>query len=836
MAGRGSRRAGGRIGSGIAFVAGSIVVLLAFTACGGGGSGLFEPVYSLEDPPAPVFVEGDTVASLEVVLPEAESFVLRATLPVPKGVYPRLDGLQPFQLYHRDAGTFPAQAEIVTRYPHAEDGADVVELLGKVTRPVGHSPGERLSYSVLLQPAAPGAYSGDAAVESLLATPAALVARSHDCFGNAYTSDLWTDARAGNGTLRVLRSGASADQRTTHSVLLPDPPVAGATATLPHFFGVHAYLTRWQDEPFFSLDLRVHNALSGLDATTDHDDPLRELYFHDFELVLPQGWVVLNAFTDPYFGAPYDEGSNRVWPIVAPLSDGTLHVIHQEGQFERRLAICPAGQESRALAYLHEENLAFCRDGQNASGMQYFSWWNEATARYFPQRQVLPYLESVGLDNLRTADANELALRSDQVATGSSGPWPTEATGMGWAHPWNLSDAGMVSGEEIFLYEGVECAAAASRDGYRMLELRHRMYTDRQHNVLFDLDGQHTRWESWAVHAPQGDYLPVLWYDHPLLWAQDPFGFDAELTAAQNAWVQANGKAPAYEQELLGYASIDEAHLVRYTHTPKALVWLGNDALAKEDLWAQAEGILFTYTDLPQDLWDSVSPVSLLAAQRHVQQCPGNGVSYGRAEAWGLDAVLCAYSSETPEWRARVKPWFDKVIDMLEIGQSSCSGTIQNSAIINIFGGRYGVRQSIEAAITENALVGLRESVYRGDDFERTEQLDRVLGGSIYGMIGNLVWSHAHHGPWAIMAVGPADLTQPEFCDSIPHDGNVGIVDHYQVWSSFAYAYTITHDQRFLDKAREALEVSDVHAMEADPLDNLHNKCALLALVQRLQP
>ncbi|MBK7877117.1 MAG: hypothetical protein IPJ77_15455 [Planctomycetes bacterium] len=834
MAGKGSGRAHVRAGTKSIPFTSALALAFALGACGGGGS-TSEPTFAMVDPPALVFAEGDTVGSLEVVLPEAESFVLRATVPVPKGTYPRLDGAQPFQLSHRNAGAFPAQAEIVTRYPRYEDGADVVEILGRVTRPTGSSAGDRVHYSVLYQPTTALAFAPEPDVAALLAGAGNLVARTHDCFGNLYQSDLWTDARAESGTLRVLRTGVSADQRATHSVLQPEPVVEGETGTLPHSFGVHAYLTQWQDEPFVSLDLRVHNAFSGKDGTTSLDDPLIELYFADFELVLPTGWVVLNAFTDPYFGAPYDEGDRRVWPIVAPMGDGTLHVLHQQGQFERRLALCREGDEARALAYLREENLAFCRDGENGGGMQLFSWWNESTARYFPQRQVLPWLDAVGLDGLRAADAAELDARSTQVATGSSGEWPTQSTGMGWAHPWGISEAGMVSGQEIYLYEGVECAAAASRDGYRMMQLRHRMYTDRQHNVLFDLEGNHTRWETWAVSSPQGDYLPVWWYNSPMLWASDPFGFEAAPTF-QNDWVLANGKAPAYQGALLAYDSIDQAHLVRYMHTPKALIWLGNDALAKEDAWAQAEGILFAYTDLPQDLWGAIMPTSLFAAQNFVNEHPRNGVFYGRGEAWGLDTVCTAYSTQTPEWRARVKPWFGKVIAMLERAQSSCSGTIQNTPLGNVFGGQYACRQSIEAAITENALVGMRESVYRGDDPTHAEQVNLVLGRSIYGMIGSLVWSNAHHGPWALIGVGPADITQPQFCDHVPSDGNYGFADHYQIWSSFAYAYRITQDPRFLSKAEEALGVADLHAMEANPLENLHNKCALLALVQRMTP
>ena len=205
-------------------------------------------------------------------------------------------------------------------------------------------------------------------------------------------------------------------------------------------------------------------------------------------------------------------------------------------------------------------------------------------------------------------------------------------------------------------------------------------------------------------------------------------------------------------------------------------------------------------------------------------------------ESWGLDTVCTAYSTQTPEWRARVKPWFGKVIAMLERGQSSCSGVIQNTPLGNVFGGQYACRQSIEAAITENALVGMRESVYQGDDVTHVNQVNRVLRRSFYAMIGSLVWSNTYHGPWALIGVGPADITRPQFCNHIPADGNYGFADHYQIWSSFSYAWDITHDTRFLNKAEEALGVSDLHAMEINPLDNIENKTALLALVQRMQP
>lgn len=810
----------------------------AFASCSGGGSGGSSGGgsshdYLPPDPPALVFGAGDTLGELELELPQADTFALRATLPVPKHFFPRTDGATPVVVRDTDGTTYAAQVETVTRYASDADGADVVEVLARVARPASAAPGQRVRYAVVYQPTAPAALSVDPDVAALLAGGQTIVARTHDCFHNEYTSDLWGPAQIHAPSVRTLRSGPVADQRATHSILAPTLVVDGATGTLPHMFGVHAYLTRWADEPFVTLDLRVHNALSGKDTTSTIDNPLAKLYFADFELRLPPGWVVLNAFDDPYFGTPYDEDGYRVWPIVRPIGDGTLHVIPQTGQFERRLAICREGSEARALEHLREGGLAFCRSGTNAANMPYFSWWNESTARYFPQRQELPYLESIGEANLRAAETGELWQRTTQVATGAAGLWPAISTGFGWAHPWGVSEAGMVSGSEIYLYEGIVTAAGASRDGYRLHQLVHRMYTDRQHNVLYDYDGQPTRWETWALDTPSGRFLPVWWYNAPMLWAADPFGFTI-APQFQNQYVAANGLAPAYEAGLLAYDSIDEAHLIRYTRTPKALVWLGNDALAKDDLSAQAEGILFAYNETPQDLYGGIVPTGLLAAENFVSAYPGHGIFYGRGEAWGLDVVCASYSLQTPEWRARVRPWFGKVIDVLERGQSSCSGTIQNTPLGNVFGGKYGCHQSIEAAITENALVSMRESVYAGSDLARTLQVNKVLRKSAYAMIGPLKWSNVYHGPWAMMAVSPANIAKPQFCSYVPADGNYGYPDHYQIWSTFAYGYEITRDTKFLAKAREALGVADLHAMEADPLENIQNKAALLALVQRM--
>jgi hypothetical protein len=299
--------------------------------------------------------------------------------------------------------------------------------------------------------------------------------------------------------------------------------------------------------------------------------------------------------------------------------------------------------------------------------------------------------------------------------------------------------------------------------------------------------------------------------------------------------VAAQGKKPWYEASLASFHAIDLQHLVRYTRSAKVLVWLGNDAISKDDMLAQAEGFRIGFPTVPQDLYGNVIPTGLFGMQRYVTQYPHTGVPFGRGESWGLDAALVAYSLSDDTWRAQARPWLRTILDVVETAQAACTNIIQATPQYNVFGSQYRCRQSIEAAIMENALVGLRETVFLGVDPQRTVRTDAVLRKAFYAMVSPLVWSQANHGPWAMMAVGPFDMSQPLYCTWIPQDGNYGIPDHYQIWSSFAYAWEITHDPVFLQKAAEALGVANfVAGAQSSSAGNVENKAALMALAQKM--
>jgi hypothetical protein len=818
--GRHTRALSGRTDGSWALVLGA----LALGGCSGGseditigpassgGGAVAHPmavVASVEKPPVGALsVAGDVVGQFELAAPSVPSFTLHGTLPVPRGTFNQGSGVEPFVIVDAAGNATPAQCESVTRYPDSADGSDVVEVIARVERPESAAAGTRLHYDVRYSPHPTSPSSTPQAVLDLLAHERGVVLRAKDVFGNSYSADLFFDFRENGPSLRKLKDGRFESQFATHQPLRPNEVVEGAQGTLPHFMGVHAYATTYSADSFLSLDLRVHNAFSGLDQASSDDDPLGKLYFDALELVVPAGWNVASSIEDPFLGAPYDEDGARVYPIVRPIGGEQMHMMPRMAQFHRRLALYQDGTEAEANAALAQEGLAFARAGVNADGREWFSWWNKNTGRWFSQRHVLPALAPATEDEVRAQLTGEYVQVRDQLVSGAVGQFPIENANMGWAHPWGTSAGGMVSGSEIYLYDGVDVAWSASREGYRWHELTHRMYTDRQPNVLFNADGKHTQEHQWVQHGPNGDTLPIWWYNEPMFWASDPFGYNTAPTFQVEAVAAANRK-PWYEDTLASFQAIDCQHLVRYMRSAKVLLWLGNDAIAKEDICAQGEGFRFSFTMLPQDIWGGIIPTGLYALHNYTLSHPNNGLPFGRAEGWGLDAALVTYSVESDAWRARQLPWLETILDTIEKGQTSCSNVIHGVPLYNVFGAKYRCRQSIEEAIVQNALVGLRETVFLGVDEGRTTRLDAVLRKDLYAMVSPLVWSTANHGPWAMIAVGPFDMAQAPYCTWIPADGNYGIPDHYQIWSSFAYGFELTHDPIFLDKAAEAMGATD---------------------------
>lgn len=816
---------------------GGFALCLALAACGagagtgaddGGGTSLA----------ATVAGTGQVVAELELAAPSISSFVLRGTVPVPKGTYPRKDGLAPFTILDFDGNAVATQCEVVSRYPNDADGADVIEVLGRVNLAPGTAVGTRVTYAIVDDPHPIKKFQVTKPVLGMLGKQSTMMLVAKDCFGHQYTLDLVKDTRLAysNGLTRQLRIGDAASQIRTYGVLLPtsSTPSGPPNGPLPHFLGAHAYIGTWAKSDVISLDLRVSNGFSGRDATTKNDDPLGDVYFESLELWVKKGWMVESSIADSAQGPSYDAGKWTAYPLVDARADGKLHVMPSQAQFHRRLTIAPTGKQAEAKAYARAENLGFCKEGIAPTGQDLFSWWNPATSRYFTQKHLLPNLDHLGAPQMRAKLGAELATTETRIKTGQPDAFPYPTMGaMGWAYPWGSKYGGMTGGQEIFMYDGLTTAAAASNEGWRGYEVMHRMYTDRQPTTIFNKDGDPTRVADWVIHGSNGDYIPMNFF-LKLQTGNDPFGFKLAPLYQVNH-VTANGLQPPYETNLKGYGPIDFQHYVRRTRSEKVLIWLGNDAIAKDDARMDAELFHLSYCEYANDAKGNANGSGLLADIKSVTNSPGDGFGFGRGEGWGIDVMNVAYSINDPKWRQEVLPWYQKIADLVIAGQGTCNGFWQAQVNSKWLNGAYQARQSFEQSICENALLGAIEVALRDVDLARQHEIEAALEASLYAMIGPMGWSQSQKAPWTQTAVAPLSGGNI-YCGTLPPNGDSGKPDKYYTWSSFAYGFELTGDSTFIDMAELMAGGNLLAIFEGQGYNTLENRAALLALVQHGVP
>ena len=138
---------------------------------------------------------GEVLATIELSAPSRPSYVVRATIPVPPGTFPRPDGKLPLAIRDVNGFVVPTQVEIVSRYANSADGADVVEVLGRVQRPAGVAAGTKIRYDVVdhLHPSSKLPIKKD--VLGLISRPGSVLLVARDVFGNEYRFDAFDGVR-----------------------------------------------------------------------------------------------------------------------------------------------------------------------------------------------------------------------------------------------------------------------------------------------------------------------------------------------------------------------------------------------------------------------------------------------------------------------------------------------------------------------------------------------------------------------------------------------------------------------------------------------------------------
>ena len=778
---------------------------------------------------------GDVVARVETVLGLADQFLLRATLPVPPGTLRRGSNDLPFAVRGADGLLKPTQVEVVSLRARDSDGADVVEVSALVERPAGAQAGSRVQYDVVRVASNAAPFVGAPGSAALLASSGAVRLRARDVHGNLYEADLLADIRNQSGTSRLLASGLLYRRDSEHAVLMPVAPQSGASATLPHSMGVNAFITRYAHSNAIRIDLHVHNAFTGRDQLDASDDVLGDLVFDQLELVLPSGWAATASVVDPFLGVAADDGTNYSLPLVRRQDNNVLHVLPQMRRFQRRVVIAPLAEFGEARSLAAEDGLGFVVPDAPGAVRQRFSWWNPLTARYWPQKTPLPLWDDVTVSGQRanlSGTYNTIAAIVETGGTSASG-YPVSSGVLGWSHPWGPTTGGMTGGDEIWLWDGADIASARSVEGLRLAQLRMRMYTSRQPNILFERDGAPMTPDGCTLQGANGPYMPICWFNGPLLNLGDPLGLGS-ASNAQYALAGTQGRLPIYNQYIRSYKPVDYQHYVRHARTLKTLVWLANDPLARFELEAQAEAWRLSYPHLPQNQQGFAVVTGFLYDRRHVDAHPGQGLDIGRGEGWGLDTLVSWYSVAPPARRTVLQRDFARIVDLLWDAHSSCNGTLMASPSLSVFSGLYSVRAQNEVSILEHALVGLRQTALLQADPCAAGKVGEILKQSYYGTISPLVWRSASHGPVFKLAVGPYDNAQPLYCSNVPPGGETPEVELVQCPSSFAHAWLATQDPQFLSRACELSGVTSLQQVWQSPVTNWQNRLALLRLAQDL--
>jgi hypothetical protein len=722
-------------------------------------------------------------------------------------------------------------------YPEARDGADVVEVMGRVHRPRGVHAGDRIEYLVALGSSPRGELQATEAVEGFFDAPGSLLLQTRDIFDNRYKADLLQPLRAGSADVDLLRHGQLARQERTHTIMT----AAGSTdRPMPHMMGVHTFVTRWAEEEFFSVDLHIHNGFSGLDKDDPLDDALNELYFQNLELRVPRGWKVSEAFDSPLAGRTRSRDGWHYYSLVQQSPDGSMHVLPQQSRFVRRLVVHRESRiaKKRALATVREQTLGFCVPDERPDRTgQLYSWNSGETGRYYNQNIPLPNFDHMNIEELRQELRGDLEYYSEVVAEGLNPGYPVINPNLGWAHPWSVKYGGMTGGDEIYMYDGIETVAARAQAGYRFSQLVSRMYVDRQSTALINKNGDPTCVADWVIEPPGGDtYLHMWFFLKPMLPDSDPFGFE-DAPTVQRLAVESQGKVPAYKGELEAYKAVDLQHYIRYTRHHKTLAWLGNDALSKFELRLAAEVFRLSYHEHDNSPYGHTQGSSLKSALEYVDEHPGWGVGFGRGNSWGLDAALAAYAMGDSELRARYYPWFDMIQNMLVRGQSDCTGVIMSVPQLNKADGQYRWVQTFETSFINNLLWGMRTTAFEGKDDQASAAINDVIEESVYAQVSPFIWRDELTGPVSYIALGPFDVQQPPFCEILDDpEGQDDTSDHTYVWSDMALGYALTQDEEFLFRATQAIGGGDLmHQLQEDGMGNIHSRVALLSLMQRLQ-
>jgi len=775
-----------------------------------------------------------TKAVLECEVPNLDVFEVRGNIPLPEGVYTFDPESRecPFTLVAPDGTELSTQWNVVTR---TGDGfVAVAQLMARCDR--GTLPvGSRQNFRVIEQTQTSAWKQPSALVTDLIFNENRMRLRARDVFGNRYEGSIHIGP--GLGGVEILGIGGV---RSVAEISRPLMQTTGGSDAMDHFGAFQCVVISRDDETdVLELTLSWHNGLI--------PNPVSDIYFQELELVVPANWNALSEWPEPLMGAAYEDGTEKVIPLVVPNSDGTMHLMMQKDNRDWRLYLYPDGNDFQADQISKHKSWAVARDGSE-DGERYWSWQNPKTANWQAQRVIMPDLSHIGnLNAVVTDDKEDIYNELENglpYADGGGGDGQ-----LGYRNPAGVAYGGMTGGVEINEFEGVKALFAGIPEGLLFHRALSRRYGDRQRGgYIFELTGKPIELdnylnadgtEPWRMFNStfQAENWPFQHLDRDA-----PFEFDM-ADSAQVDHVNDNGLNPSYEDGIRGHDPIDDQHFIRRAKDLRTMIWLDNDYASKRHLLMHCETLRMTYGEsIDGRFFDRRN--SVLAN-------PNRGTGWGRAEAHTVDACAAGFAIADDAWRTRWTPWFHTVYDITVTSQGGngvwdrhYSGKIVTDPPLN---GLYSAQRPNEHQLMIHAVRGLYGSVFRGRDPVRASGL---ASAAILSIIGVWVflwkWDPATNQPdgqswWEVMALGSLDSSTPMWTNHSQHPPEQynANQDSYHTANVLGYGLEIYQGTPAEVAVRAViathLETTDLlEELENDGLDRLTSRAQLIALLQEL--
>jgi hypothetical protein len=205
-----------------------------------------------------------------------------------------------------------------------------------------------------------------------------------------------------------------------------------------------------------------------------------------------------------------------------------------------------------------------------------------------------------------------------------------------------------------------------------------------------------------------------------------------------------------------------------------------------------------------------------------------------RSECWGMDAAICNYALADQERRDILRPWFEQTVELIDAGQSTCSGNIMSSAIGIVFGQSYRTRQTFEESFATTLLRSFSTSVFVGVDEERWQKAQNSIIASATCTVTPPFWNDNEGKPAFHVGVGPWNPGEGEFCFGIPSDAFSGYHDSTNPLPMMAWATLASEDDLFTLKSSMMLGGGDLRSrLEAKGTTDIAHWAPLLAISQQ---